>query len=154
MGISMSRLVDLPILGAGKGLSIRQPKDSQFITLSYSTNFPMQSSLTFLFPKTPSAASLARALNLSPSSETIAFLKELATPYLVKVPSSSLSTSMANPLSTISLAFSGWSITNGKSTRQCPYIAVSIMDPHPEWNREPPIDGCLRISLCGAHPSV
>ena len=56
------------------------------------------------------------------------------------------------PFSTSSLAFSLWSMTKGNTIGQCPNCRVSITEPHPEWSKEPPIDGRARISIWGAHP--
>ena len=40
---------------------------------------------------------------------------------------------------------------NGNTMRRHPNWNVSMAGPYPEWNNEPPTDGCDRISTCAAH---
>ncbi|PON57033.1 hypothetical protein TorRG33x02_294610 [Trema orientale] len=50
-----------------------------------------------------------------------------------------------------SIAFLGWSVCIGHAPIGTPIVMLSTHEFHPQWLKNPPVDGCPKISNWGAH---
>ena len=103
--------------------------------------------------RTAVASSFATFLISWPSSDAISF--RTAFSMVVAITNSfrlaqSLMRRPTRSSSVISTAFLGWSECIGHAAMGTPIVMLSMQEFHPQWLTNPPVDGWLKISNCGA----